>query len=179
MNSPAASFAASRWRASCVLRPRIVVLDEPTSGLDMSVQATVLNLLLELRQRFGLTYLFISHDLSVVRALLRPRRDHVSRPHRRIGDGREIFADPRHPYTRALLAAAPTLEPETAWQTIPIAGEPPSAANLLPGCPFAPRCPYAQPACTEHEQTLQSIGNERAVACRRWSDLLASEKIPA
>ena len=161
-----------------LLQPRIVVLDEPTSGLDMSVQATVLNLLLDLRERFSLTYLFISHDLSVVERLC----DRVAIMYLgrivEMAAAAEIFAAPTHPYTRTLLAAAPTLEPETAWQTIPIAGEPPSAANVPPGCPFAPRCPHAEPACTEEEQTLQSLGGGRAVACRRWSELLATARRP-
>ena len=94
-----------------VLRPRIVVCDEPTSALDVSVQAQILNLLAELRRELGLTYLFISHNLAVVGAHRDRGRGDVSRPHRRAGAGRALFRDPRHPYTRALLASVLTPEP--------------------------------------------------------------------
>ena len=123
-----------------LLQPRIVVLDEPTSGLDMSVQATVLNLLLDLQALFGLTYLFISHDLSVVERL----SDRVAIMYLgRIVEQApvaQIFAAPRHPYTRSLLAAAPRLSGRRVEAAAGLQGEPPSAARLPPGCAFAPRC---------------------------------------
>src|SRR4051794_24633937 len=110
-----------------LLQPRFVILDEPTSGLDMSVQATVLNLLLELRQRFGLTYLFISHDLSVVRRFC----DLVAIMYLghivELAPAAEIFATPRHPYTRALLDAVPRLDGGEGVPRLPLPGEPPSA----------------------------------------------------
>jgi oligopeptide/dipeptide ABC transporter ATP-binding protein len=154
-----------------VLRPRLVILDEPTSGLDMSVQATVLNLLLELRQRFGLTYLFISHDLSVVKRFCdRVAIMYLGRIVELAPTG-EIFAAPRHPYTKALLEAVPRLEPSAGRRPAPLQGEPPSTARLPSGCVLSSRCPHAEPACREEEPSLDDqLGH--AVACRRWRDIL-------
>ncbi|MBV9785301.1 MAG: ABC transporter ATP-binding protein [Acidisphaera sp.] len=153
-----------------VLEPRLIVLDEPTSGLDVSVQATVLNLLLELRARLGLTYLFISHDLSVVQRLC----DRVAIMYLgrvvELADAAQAFAQPLHPYTRALLAAAPSLEKQARIAGALI-GDPPSAARIPPGCAFAPRCPHVQPACREQEQVLQEATPRHFVACRRWREL--------
>ncbi len=160
-----------------VLRPRVVILDEPTSGLDMSVQATVLNLLLELRRRFGLTYLFISHDLSVVERLC----DRVAIMYLgrivELASARDIFARPLHPYTRALLAAAPRLSGARGERAPVLPGEPPSGAWLPPGCAFAPRCRYAEPACEAAAQALRAAAAGHEVACRRWQAL--AEAAPA
>ena len=159
-----------------LLRPRFVILDEPTSGLDMSVQATVLNLLLELRERFGLTYLFISHDLSVVKRFC----DRVAIMYLgrivELASAAEIFANPRHPYTRALLDAVPRLDGGN--RTVePIEGEPPSAARLPPGCVFSGRCRYAV-ACREREPELQQEDGH-SVACWRWRDTLEErDRVP-
>ena len=154
-----------------LLRPRFVILDEPTSGLDMSVQSTVLNLLLELRQRFGLTYLFISHDLSVVKRFC----DRVAIMYLgrivELAPAAEIFAAPRHPYTRALLAAVPRLDALETRRAPPLRGEPPNAARLPPGCVFSSRCAHAEAGCREREPELSGEGGH-GVACWRWRDIL-------
>jgi oligopeptide/dipeptide ABC transporter ATP-binding protein len=144
----------------------------------MSVQATVLNLLLELRQRFGLTYLFISHDLSVVRRFC----DRVAIMYLgrivEMAEATELFTNPRHPYTRALLEAVPRLEPDPHWRSAALQGEPPSATRLPPGCVFSTRCTHVVPACQEAEPVLQEDG-EHGVACRRWHDVsLATTRTP-
>lgn len=152
-----------------LLQPRIVVLDEPTSGLDMSVQATVLNLLLDLRERFSLTYLFISHDLSVVERL----SDRVAIMYLgRIvesGPARALFAAPSHPYTRALLAAAPRLKGRRVTEHGTVRGDPPSAAWAPPGCAFVDRCPIAAAVCSTAVPQLASVAAGHDVACHRAS----------
>jgi oligopeptide/dipeptide ABC transporter ATP-binding protein len=161
-----------------VLHPRFVILDEPTSGLDMSVQATVLNLLLELRERFGLTYLFISHDLSVVKRFCNRVAIMYLGHIVELAPTDAIFAAPRHPYTKALLKAVPRLEPALDRQRTALQGEPPSAARLPPGCVFSSRCPHTQPACRESLPVLQTEAGH-AVACRRWHELAGEpEGIP-
>jgi len=148
-----------------LLQPRVLVLDEPTSGLDMSVQATVLNLLLELRERFSLTYLFISHDLSVVERL----SDRVAIMYLgrivETAPARELFAHPTHPYTRILLAAAPRLNGRRATDHIAVRGDPPSAAAIHAGCAFADRCPLVEPICRSTVPRLTDTALAHRVAC--------------
>ncbi|HEX3991090.1 MAG TPA: ABC transporter ATP-binding protein, partial [Acetobacteraceae bacterium] len=148
-----------------LLRPQLLILDEPTSGLDMSVQATVLNLLLELRAKFGLTYLFISHDLSVVERL----SDRVAIMYLgRIVETaltREVFARPAHPYTRSLLAAAPRLDRTNRRDRVRLDGDPPGHSHLPPGCAFFGRCPNAVEQCGTVPPPLQSIAPDHDVAC--------------
>jgi oligopeptide/dipeptide ABC transporter ATP-binding protein len=153
-----------------VLEPRLVVLDEPTSGLDLSVQATVLRLLRDLLDRLRLTYIFISHDLSVVRQMC----DRVAIMYLgRIVETAEtarVFAAPAHPYTRLLLSAAPTL---AAGQKLDISilGEPPTATALPPGCAFHPRCIHAEDRCGGTVPALEQIPPGGAVACLRWREI--------
>jgi oligopeptide/dipeptide ABC transporter ATP-binding protein len=154
-----------------VLEPRIVILDEPTSGLDLSVQATVLNLLAELKARLGLTYLFISHDLSVVARMC----DRVAIMYLgrivELAPAASIFATPKHPYTCALLAAAPRLEREREIGGGMIEGEPPSPRNLPSGCAFRTRCPYSAALCAEVAPELLPATGAHEVACLRWREI--------
>jgi oligopeptide/dipeptide ABC transporter ATP-binding protein len=148
-----------------LLQPRVLVLDEPTSGLDMSVQATVLNLLLELRERFSLTYLFISHDLSVVERL----SDRVAIMYLgrivETAPARDLFTQPTHPYTRILLAAAPRLNGRRAADHVVVRGDPPNAATIHAGCAFADRCPLVEPICRGEVPRLSDIAPAHHVAC--------------
>lgn len=155
------------------LQPRIVILDEPTSGLDLSVQATVLRLIRDLRSQFGLTYLFISHDLSVVQRMC----DRVAIMYLgrivEIGKATDIFSSPRHPYTKALLAASPRLEPGQIAAAPPLAGDPPSPSAKPSGCAFRTRCDHAASECASAVPVLtESAG--RHIACWRDNEINGS-----
>jgi oligopeptide/dipeptide ABC transporter ATP-binding protein len=162
-----------------LLQPRVLILDEPTSGLDMSVQATVLNLLLELRERFALTYLFISHDLSVVERL----SDRVAIMYLgrivETGPAKDVFARPTHPYTRTLLAAAPRLAGRRASGPSLVRGDPPNPTLVLPGCAFFDRCPAAMPACEEAPPRLEPVAPGHDVACYNGAFIEQSASIKA
>ena len=159
-----------------LLQPRIVILDEPTSGLDLSVQATVLSLIADLRTRLGLSYLLISHDLSVVERMC----DRVAIMYLgrivETGPARAIFKTPRHPYTRALLAAAPRLEPGRQLGGGILEGEPPNPRALPSGCAFRTRCPYAAPTCAEVTPGLEPTAGQQEVACLRWREIAAEPR---
>ena len=148
-----------------MLRPSLIILDEPTSGLDVSVQAIVLNLLLDLRARFDLSYMFISHDLSVVRLL--SQRIAVMYLGRVVETGttEEVFADPKHPYTQSLLAAVPEIGGRRFIETLELIGEPPSPGQLPSGCRFRTRCPRANTQCAVQEPELEGRLDGRQVAC--------------
>ena len=147
------------------LNPRFLVLDEPTSALDVSVQAQILNLLADLQRDRKLTYLFISHDLSVIK--------HVS--HRiaimyvgrvvEIGPIDEVYDNPAHPYTQALLAAIPTVDLDHKGERFVISGETPSALAPPPGCHFHTRCPLAQETCRRAEPARVTVGKEHSASC--------------
>ena len=147
-----------------MLRPKIVVLDEPVSALDLSIQAQVLNLLVELQEEFALAYLFIAHNLSVVRHFA----DDVMVMYlgRAVEQGSRaaIFEAPQHPYTRALLAASPVADPSRRGLRVKLEGELPSPLNPPPGCVFHPRCPLANARCRAEVPNLQRL-NGRLVAC--------------
>lgn len=158
------------------LAPRVVLLDEPTSGLDLSVQATVLRLLRELRAELGLTYAFISHDLSVVRLMC----DRVAIMYLgrivELAETAKLFEAPVHPYTRMLLAAAPRLATGQDFDAVSILGEPPSPSAVPSGCAFRTRCPHAIDTCAAAVPPLDVIPDGRRVACIRWSELASFEK---
>jgi dipeptide transport system ATP-binding protein len=147
-----------------MLNPRVVVADEPVSALDVSIRAQVLNLMLDLQDEFHLAYLFISHDLSVVRLLAREVLVlYCGRPVEH-GVKESVFEDPRHPYTRALLAATPSVDPRHRKHAVSVKGELPSPLNPPPGCAFATRCPHATDLCTAERPEWREVGG-RMVAC--------------
>lgn len=147
------------------LHPSLIVLDEPTSGLDVSVQATILKLFLDLQKQFNLTYLFISHDLSVVRMLC----DRIAVMYLgkvvEFGDTETVFGSPRHPYTQSLLAAIPQIGGAKVTDTFWLEGEPPNPGDLPSGCRFRTRCPMAQPRCAESEPDLRADWPGQQAAC--------------
>lgn len=147
------------------LKPRFVVCDEAVSSLDLSIQAQILNLLLDLQKREGYTYLFISHDLNVVRHL----SDRIAVMYLgrlvEIGPAASVASTPHHPYTRMLLNAAPADHPSRRGQWIPNSGELPSALNPPSGCRFHTRCPLAQERCRNEEPPARSVGPDRVSWC--------------
>ena len=146
------------------LRPKLLVLDEPVSALDVSIQAQILNLLADLQDRLGLTYIFISHDLSVVRHVAdRVMVMYLGRPVE-IAPVDALYANPLHPYTRALLSATPATDPTKKTVRIRLTGELPSPFNPPPGCSFNPRCPYANERCRTELPLLTQHGPTK-VAC--------------
>jgi len=149
------------------LSPRLIICDEPVSALDVSVRAQVINLLEDLKAEFGVSYLFISHDLSVVEHIA----DRVAVMYlgtiAEVGARDQIWRNPLHPYTKALLEAAPVANPRLARtrKRSVLQGELPSAIDLPAGCPFHSRCPIAQARCASDKPRLRPVGNGRLVAC--------------
>ena len=152
------------------LRPKFIVLDEPTSALDVSVQAQILNMLKELQRKYSLTYLFISHDLGVVRYM----SDYIAVMYLgkivELGPAEEVFEKPLHPYTKMLLASIPVPDPELARRKprVVVRGEPPSPINPPPGCRFHPRCPEAMDRCRREEPRLEEVEKGHFVACHLY-----------
>ncbi len=146
------------------VEPRLIVADEPVSALDVSVQAQIVNLLQDLQDELGIAYLFIAHDLRVVEHM--SRRVAIMYLGRivELADSRALYANPRHPYTRALLSAVPQLHAGARRERIILRGEVPSPSSPPPGCRFHPRCPFAEPRCRSEEPILQGRA-EHQVAC--------------
>jgi oligopeptide/dipeptide ABC transporter ATP-binding protein len=160
-----------------VSKPRFIVADESVAALDVSIQADVLNLLKQLQRELELTFLFISHDLSVVAHSC----DHVAVMYLgrlvETAPTRMLFATPRHPYTQALFSAIPSLDPDDRGNKQKLEGEIPSPTNPPPGCKFHTRCPFAVGKCMTEEPKLEHIGDEHEVSCHRWKEL--AETAPA
>lgn len=147
-----------------MLNPKVVVADEPVSALDVSIQAQVLNLLMDLQDELGMAYVFISHDLSVVRHIADDVMVmYLGRPVEH-GSRDAIFNQPRHPYTRALMASMPRLVPASKSEQIVLSGELPSPLNPPPGCTFHTRCPFASAECKQQNPPLREVDG-RQVAC--------------
>jgi oligopeptide transport system ATP-binding protein len=147
------------------LRPRFIVCDEPVSALDVSIQAQIINLMLDLQKEFGLTYLFIAHDLGVVKHVA----DRVAVMYLgkivELAEKRALYAAPKHPYTQALLAAVPTPRPSARQALKPLTGEIPSPSAPPSGCRFHTRCPYVEARCRTEEPALREVAAGQHVAC--------------
>jgi peptide/nickel transport system ATP-binding protein len=157
------------------VEPSLIIADEPVSALDVSIQAQIINLLQDLQEQLGLTFLFIAHDLSVV--------GHMS--HRvavmylgkivEIGPRDAVFANPMHPYTQALLRAVPKMDPDSGREKIMLEGDVPSPIDPPPGCPFHPRCPMAMPECSTRVPLLLEHEPEHMTACLLYEDTGGAE----
>ncbi len=152
------------------LNPDFIMCDEPVSALDVSIQAQVLNLLMRLQDRLGLTYMFVTHDLSVVRHI----SDNISVMYLgqlvETAPTRELFRNQLHPYTKALLSAIPSIDIDRPMQRVQLKGEITSAINPKPGCRFAPRCLFATEACNQ-PQTLTEVEKDHFVSCCRVNEI--------
>ena len=152
--------------------PDLVVCDEPVSALDVAIQAQMLNLMKRLQREYGLTYVFISHDLGVVRHMC----DHVAVMYLgrivETASRTTLFEKPLHPYTLALWSAAPSFDPRARQRArrVRLQGDPPSPIDIPPGCRFAGRCPYAESRCRQQEPELRTVADGHRVACHRVAD---------
>jgi oligopeptide transport system ATP-binding protein len=148
-----------------VLQPRFLVCDEPVSALDVSIQAQVINLMIDLQEKFKLTYLFISHDLSVVEFISTRIGVMYLGKMVEVAPSRQLYTNPQHPYTQSLLAAAPVPDPQVPMPESILEGDVPSPISPPPGCHFHPRCPQARSICREETPMLKEAAPDHYVAC--------------
>jgi oligopeptide/dipeptide ABC transporter ATP-binding protein len=159
-----------------ILKPKVIIADEPVSALDVSIQSQVLNLLKDLKKEFNLTLIFISHDLSVVRHLC----DRIAVMYLgrvvEIADKKQLFTNPSHPYTRALLSAVPIANPRAKRERVILQGDLPSPANPPSGCTFHPRCPVANESCKTKIPILKDIDSGHQVSCHLFTEGKVKER---
>ena len=152
-----------------MLQPKLIVADEPVSALDVSIQSQILNLMQDLKEQFGLTYVFIAHDLSVVKHFC----DRVAVMYLgrivELADKQSLYSEPRHPYTQALLSAVPEPNPDGTKERIILQGEVPSPSNAPAGCVFHTRCPHVMDICRERRPQLQTVSTGHQTACHLYS----------
>ena len=157
--------------------PKLIVCDEPVSALDVSIRAQILNLLQDLQQKLGLTYIFISHDLAVVRHIA----DRIAVMYLgrivETATAKSLFNEPRHPYSQALLSAIPVAQPSLARHRHLLPGDPPSPIDPPAGCHLWPRCPHARDVCRSTVPTLVADVDGHAAACHVWRELAASDAV--
>lgn len=154
------------------LNPKFIACDEPVSALDVSIQAQIINLLQEIQNEFGITYMFVTHDMSVVRHISHNISVMYLGQLVETSPAEELFDKPLHPYTKALISAIPSIDITATKKRIPLQGELVSPIDPKPGCRFAPRCPYATDACSQ-PQTLEELMPNHFVACCRAKELNA------
>jgi peptide/nickel transport system ATP-binding protein len=161
------------------LEPRLVILDEAVSALDKSVEAQVLNLLLDLKEAFGLTYIFISHDLNVVRFMADRVMVMYLGKVAEIGAAADIFDRPAHPYSAALLSSMPAMDPDQRTLEAPLYGDPPNPINPPPGCRFHTRCSRAEPVCSSTAPALAALDTIQQVSCLMYQPGSGHSAAPA
>ena len=158
------------------VKPKLIIADEPVSALDVSIQAQIINLLIELQEKLGLSVLFISHDLRVVRYI----SDRVAVMYLgslvEVAETNELYDHPRHPYTEVLLAAAPSMDEDAHLTRAAVKGELPSPINVPKGCHFHPRCPFADERCASEPPELRDLGGGHIVACHHPLDVTHAER---